>query len=138
MVKRILVGFDGSNVSMKALLFGIKIAKNRNGDVLVLEVIESPIKYGLENYQLEDHRIREKVVIHEELMKRLSVEHDVPIYFKIDRGYPPHVIAKYADKENVDLVVVGTRGIKGLKKIFVESVSTKVIETVKKPILIVK
>ena len=47
-------------------------------------------------------------------------------------------IANYTDKENVDLIVVDTRGKSGLKKLLLGSVAYGVVTYAAKPVLVVK
>jgi nucleotide-binding universal stress UspA family protein len=47
-------------------------------------------------------------------------------------------IANYTDKENVDLIVVDTRGKSGLKKLLLGSVASGVVTYAAKPVLVVK
>ncbi|HEY6757514.1 MAG TPA: universal stress protein [Nitrososphaera sp.] len=47
-------------------------------------------------------------------------------------------IANYTDKENVDLIVVDTRGKSGLKKLLLGSVASGVVTYATKPVLVVK
>jgi nucleotide-binding universal stress UspA family protein len=68
----------------------------------------------------------------------LAQEHGVDIEYQAMRGDPAIVISKLAENENVDLVVVGNRGIKGIKRLFIESVSSKVVQNSNRSILVVK
>ncbi|ARM75247.1 universal stress protein [Acidianus manzaensis] len=139
MYKKILVGYDGSPHSTKALQHALNLAKMHSAKVVVVEAIESPSDYVIEGYSKEDHvKTREKIALHTEEMKRLSSEHGVPIEYKAARGPPAEVISKFAEMEDVDIVILGNRGYKGFKKLIFGSVSSAVSERVKKPVLIIK
>lgn len=56
----------------------------------------------------------------------------------LEEGHPSHTISRIADEENYDMVIIGNRGIGGLKKIFLGSVSNAVIQETKASVLVVK
>ncbi len=47
-------------------------------------------------------------------------------------------IANYAEEENIDLIVIGTRGRSGFKKLLLGSVASKVVTYAHCPVLVVK
>ena len=49
-----------------------------------------------------------------------------------------YVILEYAEKENIDLIVIGTRGRTGLSKIMLGSVASGIVTYSHSPILVVK
>ncbi|MCY0861184.1 MAG: universal stress protein [Metallosphaera prunae] len=138
MYKKLLVGYDGSEHSRKALLHAIQLAKLHSSKVFAVEAIDSD-HFVIEGYYREDHvKIKERIMAHTEDIKRISHEHGIDVEFKVARGPPDQVISKFAEEENVDLIVLGTRGFKGLKKVFLGSVSSSVAERTKRPVLVVK
>ena len=52
-------------------------------------------------------------------------------------GRPADVICRVADNENFDLIVVGERGLGGIAGLFLGSVSQRVVNRAKVPVLIV-
>ncbi|MUM65909.1 universal stress protein [Acidianus infernus] len=138
MFKRILVGFDGSKESLKALILAINLAKFHGASIKALEVIEH-MPVILEAYIKEDMlRDRERIIKHTEIIKRISIENGINIDYEVVRGDPAVVLSKYAESEDFDLIILGKRKLKGLKKLFMESVSSKVLDISKKPVLVVK
>jgi len=57
---------------------------------------------------------------------------------RLRRGRPSAVIVNVANSENVDLIVMGSRGLGGVSGWVLGSTSRRVVETCEKPILIVK
>lgn len=53
-------------------------------------------------------------------------------------GNPAGSLVKYADENGVDLIVMGTRGIRGLKKLRLGSVSEQVLKLANCPVMVVK
>lgn len=48
------------------------------------------------------------------------------------------VIVSYGEKKNVDLIIVGTRGMSGFKKVLIGSVASAVLHYAHCPVMIVK
>ena len=53
-------------------------------------------------------------------------------------GDPADEILRYADRNGIDLITVGSRGLGGLKGLFLGSVSHKLIDETECPCLVVK
>ena len=53
-------------------------------------------------------------------------------------GDPADEILRYADRNGIDLIAVGSRGLGALKSLFLGSVSRKLVEDAKCPCLVVK
>jgi nucleotide-binding universal stress UspA family protein len=51
-------------------------------------------------------------------------------------GDPAHQICQYAEKNPIDLVVIGSHGYRGLEKFLLGSVSIAVMEHCKRPVLV--
>ena len=62
-------------------------------------------------------------------MRLRSVLEDSPYEMKIDwrEGDPPSAILESAKHHKVQMIVVGARGLKGIKRFFLGSVSQKVL-----------
>ncbi|MCD7034813.1 universal stress protein [Metabacillus sp. GX 13764] len=56
---------------------------------------------------------------------------------KVLDGEPAEAIALYADEIKADMIIMGSRHISGLKKLFSESVSEKVTKNAKVPVMII-
>lgn len=77
---------------------------------------------------------RRKLVPIEELFSEQQVRYKVEII----HGSPGHEIIKYANTKNVDLVVIGSRGLNSLQEMVLGSVSHKVMKRVQCPAMLVK
>jgi len=53
-------------------------------------------------------------------------------------GHVPSVIVEEADNEDADLIIMGSRGLSGIKSWVLGSISKAVVEQCTKPILLVK
>jgi nucleotide-binding universal stress UspA family protein len=145
MFKRILVGIDGSEPANHALQYAIDIAKKWNAELMILTVTpEINTTFYLGDIVAWDIDEMEEPLrkIHEELL--MKTEEKLKEYSKlkfktiIKRGKPSLMILQSAKEENADLIVVGSRGIGGIKEYLLGSTSKHVINHCKIPVLIIK
>jgi nucleotide-binding universal stress UspA family protein len=159
---KILVAIDGSEISMKAAVYAISIA-NRKGNgaasvqligltVLDLAKLSSSFFATASGYygpkELEAKRKEaqrwldkvEKLAVNKENNNNNGVNN---IQFKSEIIEDPiskvgSAIVDYAERENVELIVIGTRGRTGFKKMLLGSVASDVVTYAHCPVLVVK
>jgi nucleotide-binding universal stress UspA family protein len=157
---KILVAIDGSEMSMKAAVYAIDIA-NRKGKeaenvqligLTVIDLIKLSNSFfatasgyyeadKLEEKRKEAQQSLDKV---EKLaVKENNTNNDNKIQFKSEIIEDPtsrvgSAIVDYAERENVDLIVVGTRGRTGFKKMLLGSVASDVVTYAHCLVLVVK
>ena len=145
----ILVAIDGSESSMKAVDYAIELAKKQdNSSLTVLNIMDMDMvkqisssiitapTYGLEEYELHKKAVLEWL----DAIKRKCENEAIQTEIKVIGGPSPvpDSIIIYAENENVDLIVVGTRGRSGFKKLLLGSVASKVVTYAHCPVLVVK
>ena len=138
-LRKILVAVDGSEASVKATDFALTIAKNNEAEAIFLHVIESAkAAKGLEKEVAPTQRLPEpagKIYLesilqkvmkrYETLIQRGGVKHTE----KVLVGQLADKIVETAKKLNVDMIVLGFVGLKGVRKVGVlGSVSRAVSE----------
>lgn len=147
---KILVCVDGSAQSQKALAEAAAIAKGYNVDeVSVIHVHENQrvALYGevpfatrehLEYYAELERLEQEKGKAVLEKAVRFLESKNLTVHGLFRLGHPATEIGKAVDEEGFDVVVIGSRGLGGLRKLFLGSVSNAVLQEVKANIYIVK
>jgi nucleotide-binding universal stress UspA family protein len=151
--KRILVPFDGSKFSKKALDEAIQIAKITNGIIYLCTIISVGgivppgsllgLMKSASTGELQRQLFR-SAKIQAEQMKQSQISYceskGVKAYYKIIvDGNTTEEILKIAKKKAVDLIVIGSQGLHGIDKIkSLGSVSRKVSELASAPVLIVR
>jgi len=136
-----LVAVDGSDLSKKALRRAARLADVAAGDrVTVVHVVEpvSPYVRGMYKPELVESvkKIGEEILA--QAQSYCEEELGVPCRTVLLQGYPPNKINRYAEENGVDMIVMGSRGLGGLKELFLGSVSHGVVQTSKLPVLIEK
>ena len=141
---KILVAIDGSEKSMDAADFAISIATMHNSELILIHVIPPEVKFGHASgiFGVVPPKLKEKV---EQEAKRwfdkIRGKLDaISISTKIIATEKSVVaaIVEYAEDKNIDLIVVGTRGMSGFKKLLLGSVASGVVTYAHCPVLVVK
>jgi nucleotide-binding universal stress UspA family protein len=137
-MKRIVVGFDGSEQSRKALERAADLADG----AVVAVVCSADVKRlmrdpagGASAIDPADEEARGKALAEaREYLEGRGIE---GAYVE-GVGNPADVMVQEAEASGADLIVVGTRGLHGAKRLFLGSVSTNVIHHAPCDVLVVR
>ena len=134
---KILFPTDFSHTGDAALALATALARDTGATLLIVHVEEPPVAYGggelyygIPNPATEDlermlHEIRPK-------------DPDVPCEYQLIAGDPATAVVRLAEKEGVDLIVMGTHGRAGLSRLLMGSVAEAVVRRAKCPVLTFK
>lgn len=141
--RKALIPIDGSRYSMQAAKYGIKLAKAYGMEILALYVIDETSVESLARLSgkasLEirsDLRRDGENCLHD--LAELASQEGVKLETLIQEGTPHQVIVDVAQKEGVDLIVIGKVGQRGPRRILIGSVTERVIEATPCPVLVVR
>jgi nucleotide-binding universal stress UspA family protein len=149
--QKILVGIDGSVKSLEAADYSITLAKNMGAQLIILNVLETePWYYGEKAYEwaspkeldkvyeIEKAKIQKILNDIKENAKTVGIESTTKILMNPRTDGIVKPILKYAEDEEIDLIVVGTRGRTGIKRMLLGSVASGVVTYAHCPVIIVK
>jgi nucleotide-binding universal stress UspA family protein len=149
-IKKILVAVDGSKTSLDAAEHAICHAEKHNSELTALYVVSSDVRYG---YLEDDQKVglagplKEIVMMAVEKgeklldeVKQKASKTDIDVKTEVIVGYTSVAksIVEYAEERNIDLIVIGTRGMTGIKKMLLGSTASGVVTYAHCPVLIVK
>jgi len=154
--KKILVALDGSESSQKAAQAAVELAEKLKADLVVLHAISPPTTYyhstiasptgmslpapsqhEIDAYYAYAKKVAASIVGEvESKCKKLGIHVKTEVPEAVSSVV--ETILNHADKENVDLIVVGTRGLGGFKKLLLGSVSNGVVSHAHCPVLVVR
>jgi len=139
-IRKILVGVDGSSVSYKAAEVALDLAVALNAQVTAVYVMPSPPAdyerfFDLSSLRLDEEEMERKIMRE---VKIMALSKGAKLETKILKGRPSDVIASLAEEEGYDLIVLGNTGLGGAYKRMMGSVVSEVVNSTKKPILLVK
>jgi nucleotide-binding universal stress UspA family protein len=133
---KILVAVDASEYSKKAFEYACMLAQNTSNHLQILNVIEEYVSVGYSIFKQLEKTSKEILRKYEDKAESLGVKSVSTIQ---SRGNPTEEILKIANRENVDTIVVGTRGLYSSSKEFVlGSTSYKLAHYSKCTVIIVK
>jgi nucleotide-binding universal stress UspA family protein len=154
--KKILVALDGSESSQRAAQAAVELAEKLRADLIVLHAISPPTSYyhstiasptGMSLPAPSQHEIdayyayARKVALGivgetESKAKKQGVHVKTEIPEAVSSVV--ETIINHAAKENADLIVVGTRGLGGFKRMLLGSVSSGIVSHANCPVLVVR
>lgn len=137
-VKKILVGFDASQSSYKALGVALDLAHPLQSSLDTLTIIHLP-DFSPTMDELEESMDEAKKRYEAEFKKveQIGQERGFNINSIMQIGHPAESLIRYATDRQYDLLVVGTRGLGGFKKLLIGSVAQKVVTYSTIPVLVV-
>jgi nucleotide-binding universal stress UspA family protein len=146
---KIMVGIDGSKESVNAADYAIAIAKRHNAELIAVHVLTSDIGYAYSSPGVESPplTIREVILLAEDEVKKwfddIKKSADKSgIQFRSEiimaKRSAVSTMLDYAEEQNINLIVVGTRGRSGIKKMLLGSVASGLVTYAGCPVLVVK
>ncbi len=144
MYKRILVAIDGSDTSNLALQEAIKLAKDQHSILRLFHVVDLTMAYSTVEapYVLDYRKAMEaggqKVVAHcAEFVRAAGIEFDSKCEV-VFGTYVYEAIEKEATAWGADLVVIGTHGRRGIRRLLLGSVAEGVTRISSRPVLLIR
>ena len=153
MINKVLVALDGSEPSQRALDYAVDFAEKWKAELNMIAVIPrvmlpifpdegfgaTPLAAARDfgQYQERMRSIYQNILTEAEAKVRR--EHpDLKVLTKMEEGRPSATIVDFAEKNDIDLIVIGSRGIGGITGWILGSTSRNVVHSCTKPILVVK
>ena len=144
MFKKLLVPVDGSLGSFNALDVAIDMANAIKADVAILTVVhvmpapswhvDPEMKSPTDSVELSS-KMGDQIIS----MAKIKAEKiEGKAEFHNLKGYPSDTIVEQAKALGCDCIVIGSRGLSGIEKLFLGSVSSQVAQTAEVPVLLVK
>lgn len=145
MFKRILVAVDGSHTADQALEQAIKLAKELQGQLRIVHVVDVVNIMGVEFIDSTEFsgaitKSGQEILNKAEAVARQA---EIPVETRLividSLGYRiPEMIAADAETWSADLIVIGTHGRRGLSRLFLGSVAEGVIRVATKQVLLIR
>ncbi len=138
---------DGSEFSMRALEYAVLILKEFDSKLIALHIVPSSIRYDFfmskKDYEMNSPFNQILQFAYLEAQKWFKdLREKIDVEFKTDVVIAEESIVKeiieYSERENIDLIVIGTRGRTGFKKLFLGSVASGVLNFAHCPVLVVR
>jgi nucleotide-binding universal stress UspA family protein len=141
-VAKILVPIDFSDNARTVIEWGAHLAKEHGAKLLLLHAYHLPVEFQqLEGaYLPPDFWSNVKSEADQTLSKFAEdlEKEGIEVETVVREGYPASVIIDEAADQSVDLIVIGTHGLSGLKHMLLGSIAERVVQKAHCPVLTVK
>jgi nucleotide-binding universal stress UspA family protein len=145
---KILVPLDGSEHANHALNMALDLAEKYSAMLLLVSAFHciylqfNPdsdfISFEAMQQCQKGRKSSHEKILSEALKTANKVKPNVTVSTKLLKGRPADQIVETAKKDNVNLIVMGSRGLGGLTQLFLGSVSDQVADKAPCPVLIAK
>jgi nucleotide-binding universal stress UspA family protein len=143
-MKKILVPCDFSRPAISAFRFAIDVAVKSKGVVHLLNVIELPA--------IHDPMIMPVMTFEKDFMKELKQKttagfnkiitkyspKGVTVKTSVEFGAPARIISDFARRKSIDLIIMGSHGVSGVREYVIGSNAEKVVRRSTAPVLVMK
>jgi nucleotide-binding universal stress UspA family protein len=135
-MKKILVGFDGSEGSEQALNRAMMLI-DEFGELILIAVVPSPSDKAFVDKEMYELMKKKANSLIAEVIKDLG-SHEFDVSGIVEEGDVASKIIDIANKLDVDLIVLGSRGTSELGRYLIGSVANKVVQYAHKPVMVVR
>lgn len=144
--EKIVVAFDGSKDSIRATKLACSLASKYDSEVIVAHVYGSPVigfsaSSGMPIPDYRDLEEAAKDTAKKVLSRGVQAASEEGIKAKgelIESSSVVEALVEFASKEKADLIVVGTRGMTGFKKLILGSVSSGLVSHSPCPVMVAR
>jgi nucleotide-binding universal stress UspA family protein len=136
---KILCATDLSDLSTVAISSGVALAKEFNAKLFVCHVVDLSTTAAYGDVIFAPLELQNKTIgyTHEQL-ERIMQNQTIEWEPLVTAGHPPDEISSFVSMHQIDLVVSATHGRSGLKRVFLGSVTERLMRTLPCPLLIVR
>ena len=135
-MKKILVGFDGSEGSEQALNRAMMLI-DEFGELFLLAVIPSPADKAFVDDEMYQKMKKKAEHMIDDVINDIG-QHEFTITSIVEEGDPSAIIIDVSNRLNVDLIVLGSKGTSEIGRYLIGSVANKVVQYAHKPVMVVR
>jgi nucleotide-binding universal stress UspA family protein len=150
-LSNILVALDGSPTSMEAADYAIMLSTLHHTQIVLLHVLNVAEYYSSLQFFEVKQAIESKEIIEEakkeankwfnsvkkKMDEKLGTQTKIETHIIISQSTVKSIL-DFAEEKNVDLIVVGTRGRSGIKKLLLGSTASGIVTYSSCPVIVVK
>ena len=136
MFDEILFPTDGSDGAAAGLGFALDVAASRDATLHLLSVANTT--RGALDTLAQDETLEERAREAVDEAAERARERGVTVVEEVERGNPYRVVCDYAASAGVDVVVMPTRGRRGLERFLLGSTTERVVRRSEVPVLTVR
>jgi len=138
-----MVGVDGSDYSDKAVDHAIELCKSMGAELIAISVVNMDAVACIEEtdrdvYCKIQDNLKNRANDLLNTVEKKAIKENVLIKKIIQVGDIAEVMVEQAKREKADLIVVGTKGLLGVKRVVLGSHAEKIVRWASVPVLVVR
>lgn len=140
-IKSILVAVDGSAHSEKAVRYACAMGPLLGAEVILLHVVPMVVSATPYHDTVSDQPFVSLQNLGEDILeraKKLANSCGCEVIDLLSHGDPASQIIDIASDRGISMIIVGSRGVSGIKRLFTGSISDKVSKNASCPVMIVR
>jgi nucleotide-binding universal stress UspA family protein len=141
-IRRILVPIDFSSHAEPVLEWAAHLAKQHGSKILLLHAYHLPVEFQqMEGAYLPPEFWANVKTEAKQTLDRSADElreQGLDVEAIVREGYAATVIEEEAERQEADVIIIGTRGLSGLKHLLLGSIAERVVQKAPCPVLTVK
>jgi len=142
LLQRVVCAVDGSETSLRAADTAIALAAASKAELVFVHVLDDELIRDVANVMEDDgiearqrlQRVAEELLRH---VVELAAREEVAAQSRLATGDPPHAIDDAARELGADVIVVGKVGRRGVRKWLMGSVTRRLVESTRIPVLVI-
>lgn len=145
MIRKILLCTDGSEHALEAARYALNVAQPLQAELILVSIFNPPVGSILWTVAPEPMSLDDVIytgdTVRDALTKATAAiltEAHIPFRMVVELGDPVQKIVEIAEREQADLIIMGSRGMGGFKSLLLGSVSDGVLHHASCPVLIVR
>jgi nucleotide-binding universal stress UspA family protein len=142
---KILVAIDGSEHSFKAADYALNLAKLYGAQIYAITVTSIPESYNIKEEDILNKSRKSSSGMEDakswlDNFNNQAKENNIQLYIELINSTRPvdYVILEYAEEKQIDLIVMGTRGRTGFKKLLLGSIASSVVTFAHCTVMVIK
>jgi nucleotide-binding universal stress UspA family protein len=140
-IRKIVVGNDGSDHSVRALQTAIAIAKSLGAELEIVHVSHLPVTFYAAAFETPIDLGQQMEALRKEAEARAQQvldETGVEAKMVTLDGNPADALLEYADRSGADMIVVGSHGAGAVERFLLGSTSDRIVHHARCPVLVVR
>ncbi|MEF8879685.1 MAG: universal stress protein [Candidatus Thermoplasmatota archaeon] len=135
-MKKVLVGFDGSEGSEQALNRAI-LLMDEYGELILLAVVPDPSDKSFINDESYQKMKKKAKMLLSHAIEDIGI-HEFEVRGIVEEGDAAAKIIDVSNRLDVDVIVLGSKGKSELGQYLIGSVANKVVQYAHKPVMVVR
>lgn len=139
-INKILIPFDFSQCAENALLYALEIKEKTGSEICLINISLMPGAYSQTGYYYDDSQLEEIVQVNRDHL--IKMKKRIPALYGSQLETKAHItvvdgIKQRVEGGDIDMIVMGTKGLKGLNELLFGSHASQVLKETRIPTLVV-